>query len=173
MFYRTDLRQGEDCLEPAFQPDTGWTSVVYGPDYAIIETSWLERDPPPEVERLPQDLERLLYSGQAYPPALALALDVCEHTDLEYRALCDRLRDELTKRLDAQATDGFRLLRAVVDESGYMTRGEYYWVLGYFGTKVFWVSYGDYQIYPNPCSDFGLEEADLPNMLPDPWSRRI
>ncbi len=173
MFYRTDIRRTGDRAEPALPPDTGFTAVIYGSDYVIVETSWLGFDPPPGVDPVPEKLEQLLSSGQAYPPALALAMEACEDTNVDYPALCEHLHDELTKRLEAQATDGFRLLCAVVDESGYMTQGKYYWVLGYFGTKVYWVSYGDYQIYPNPCSDFGLEEADLPKMFPNPWSRRI
>lgn len=172
MFYRTDIRRTDGFVEPVFQPDTGWSHIVYGPDFVIIETP-RDIDPPPGVEPVPDRLARLLYSGQTYPPALALAIDVCDDTDLDYLSLCERLCNELTKRLDAQATDGFRLLCAVVEEVGFMARGEYYWVLGYFGAKVFWVSYGDYQIYPDDCSDFGLEEADLPKMFPNPWSRRI
>ena len=172
MFYRTALRQTEDYVEPAFRPDTGCSVLLYGPDYAIVRAHRLDLDPPPEVEPVPEQLALLLSSGQTYPPALALALDVCHRTELDYPELCQRLSDELRARLDRQAEDGFRLLRAVVGELGYMTLGEYYWVLGYSKSTVFWVSW-DYQIYPDHCSDFGLTEPELAILFPTPWSRRL
>ena len=63
-----------------------------------------------------------------------------------------------------------RFLRAAGEQLGYLTRGRYYWVLGYRNESVKWVS-SDYQIYTDHCSEFGLTAEELPRLFPTRWRR--
>lgn len=169
-FYCSKLRTVDDATEPALPDDIGYLIVVYGPDYAIFESDWLGRDLPEGVYPVPEGLARLLTSATGYPPARALAMESCQAKELDYSAMCKRLLDLLLARLCSQTDDGFRILRASGDQVGYLNRGQFYWVLGYLCDYVYWVS-SDYQIYSDHCSDFGLEEADLPVLFPRSWRR--
>lgn len=170
MFYRTDLRVLDDCTEPALPEDIGFLIVVYGHDYAIMETESLGSNLPQGVDPLPKCLARLLYSGRDYPPARALAMEACEDSEIDYSEMCGRLSRSLQEWFQSQPDDGFRFLRASGDQVGYMNRGQFYWVLGYVDDCVYWVS-SDYQIYPDHCSEFGLTEGQLPVLFPNPWRR--
>jgi hypothetical protein len=171
MFYCSGLRKVDECTEPTLPEGFGYLIVVYGSDYAIFESDWLGDDLPEGVYPLPEGLRRLLSSATGYPPARALAMESCERRDLPYDAMCRRLFDSLLLRSRSQAEDGFRFLRASGDQVGYMNRGQFYWVLGYLCDYVYWVS-SDYQIYPDHCSAFGLEEDDLPRLFPRNWQRK-
>ena len=172
MFYRTGIRSIDDCLEPALPDDVGYLIVAYGPDYAIADTAYLGAECQDGVEPVPEGLGRLLSSSQDYPPARALAMEYCENLKLDYPSLCDHLERLLLQRNLSQPTDGFRFLRAAGDQIGYMNRSQFYWVLGYVGDLVYWVS-SDYQIYKDHCSCFGLTGTQLAEMFPNPWTRPL
>ncbi len=165
MFYRTDVRMVDNCREPALPDDVGLLVVVYGCDFAIVESDSLGSDLPVGVESITNCLEKLLHSSFDYPPARALAMEACEGADLDYPAMCQRLAQSLEDRFHSQPSDGFRFLRAAGEQLGYLTRGRYYWVLGYRNDNVKWVS-SDYQIYTDHCSEFGLTEDQLPRLFP-------
>ena len=169
-FYRANLRTFDDCSEPALPEGLGFLIVVYGSDYAVLESDWPDNEKPPGVCPVPEGLARLLSSGSCYPPARALAMEGCERLDLDYSAMCERLSSLLLLRCLSQPEDGFRFLRAYGHQAGYLTRGKFYWVLGYVSNYVYWVSF-DYQIYTDPCSEFGLEERELPLLFPNGWRR--
>lgn len=169
-FYCSAIRTVDEATEPALPEDVGYLIVVYGRDYAIFETDYLGVDLPHGVHPVPEGLGRLLASATGYPPARALAMEDCEGQELDYEAACKRLFDSLFLRSRSQAEDGFRFLRATGDQVGYLNRGQFYWVLGYHCDHVYWVS-SDYQVYTDHCSDFGLEEGDLPSLFPLSWRR--
>lgn len=169
-FYCSKLRTLNDATEPALPDGIGYLIVVYGRDYAIFESDWLGRDLPEGVYPVPEGLARLLTSTMGYPPARALAMESCEDKELDYPDMCESLFESLLLNLRSQADDGFRILRASGDQVGYLNRGQFYWVLGYRCDFVYWVS-SDYQVYTDHCSDFGLEEGDLPLLFPRSWQR--
>ncbi len=61
-----------------------------------------------------------------------------------------------------QATDRYLLAEATREEIGYLTPGEFCWVLKYYpeSRTVSWVS-DDYSLYTNPVSDFNLDRKAL------------
>ena len=170
MFYRANVGETDDCRSPAIPDDLGFLVVVYGSDFVIFETGYLEGELPAGVEKIHPELNRLLASGEAYPPARALAMEYCENSELDYYSLCERLKDLLLERCAGQFSDGFRFLQATGDHVGYMNRSQFYWVLGYLGERVYWVS-SDYQIYCSPCSNFGLVPSELAGLFPNSWRR--
>lgn len=169
VFYRTDVRVVDNCREPALPDEVGFSLVAYGRDFAILETDSLGTDLPVGVEPITNCLAKLLHSSFDYPPARALAMEACKRT-MDYPKMCQCLAQSLEDRFHSQASDGFRFLRAAGEQLGYLTRGRYYWVLGYRDETVYWVS-SDYQIYPDHCSEFGLTEDQLPRIFPTPWRR--
>ncbi len=112
------------------------------------------------------ELEALLYSGMAYPPALALSRDDLERhfkrenpPRQEFEAYyCKRLYHYLSK----QDTCGYLLAQASHDELGYLTKGGFYWLVGYLADRkmVKWVS-GDYHVYTNDAAHFDIPRHRL------------
>jgi hypothetical protein len=68
----------------------------------------------------------------------------------------------LYRSLQMQATDRYLLAEATREEIGYLTPGEFCWVLKYYpeSQAVSWVS-DDYNTYTNPVSDFRLDRKAL------------
>lgn len=132
---------------------------------------WLADDEPATqgLEAVPDDLAVLLDSGMAYPPALASREDMKRRWhggNPSRKEFALSLVDALTQRLRAQPHAPYRLAQAVVDELGYLSRGQYVWVLSYDPgpSTVSWVS-SDYFIYKNPADDFDLHEAALATLV--------
>jgi hypothetical protein len=68
--------------------------------------------------------------------------------------------------LSRQPFAPYMLAEGLVDEPGYLTRGQYYWVLRYLpgDGAVRWVS-EDFQVYQNAASDFRLSATELDALL--------
>lgn len=116
-----------------------------------------------------RELQTLLWSGEAYPPAFALA-----RNDLKRRGrrgpmtLAEFKRSYATflrRRLRAQATSRHVLAESTVDDVAYRRKGEFCWVLRAPARliEICWVS-SDYFIYECRASEF---------KLPVNWPRRV
>lgn len=120
----------------------------------------------PNVVPVSNTLRTLVHSAKMYPPAMALARDYLSRkfanrkpTRMQFeRAYASTLRNHLKYQDKAR----FRLVEAVADEVGYLTRGGFYWAVRYDeATKcVSWVS-DDFFIYRNPVTDFKINPSVL------------
>ncbi len=139
--------------------------------WAIFEVSFVDDDPSEVgLEEVPDDLCTLLDSAKAYSPAMAIAgEDMARRwkgktpSRAEFAA---SYMESLRRVLRAQPESPYRLAEAIVDELGYLRKGEYAWILAYNSVtyRVSWVS-SDFQIYQNPVSDFDLDDDALAALL--------
>jgi hypothetical protein len=122
----------------------------------------------------------LLQSAERYPPALALAVaDLRRAGDPGWgpATISTRLVGALRRHLRAQSRKPFVLAEARASETGYLTRGEFYWILEYLKRStsgrplVRWVS-DDFNVYVNPASDFKLTKGLRGRLAPAASSRR-
>lgn len=196
--YRSpDVPEGTSYLMLA-EPGHGAPWAVY--DYRL----------PPEAEgwrpRLPlsDELDGLLASGTRYPPALALARDemsaAFRGATPSQAAFEAAYISALAGHLGRQREAGYLLARAKADQPGYLTRGEWYWVVGIVegdalraeplhrgeqtspsgfdfllqvvpnSKSARWVS-SDYEVYQDPVSDFELDPDAIESLGP-PARRR-
>jgi hypothetical protein len=141
-----------------------------GGRWALWEVEGFHPKRNPNAIPVKEDLRELIESALRYPPALAIARD-----DVERKAgpawgaerLAAAYATALRRVMRSQPMAPFVLAEAVVEEIGYASAGNFYWVLRYIpplhrgevGT-VNWVS-GDYFIYTNRASDFRLTQAML------------
>ena len=112
------------------------------------------------------DLTNLIESAKRYPPALALARE--EMVDVYgdghpgqsdfARAYGTALQTHLAKQYEAPHV----LARALRGQAGYLTEGEWYWVLEISGSPVLaaWVS-ADFHIYNSDIGEFDLTGEQL------------
>lgn len=119
---------------------------------------------PRRTKPLPSGLIALIESGNSFPPALALA-----STDLRRRGspdwqppqISNFLARALRRHLRQQPCSGYVLAEARRTEPGYLTAGEFVWVLhvrhqGRARRRlVTWVS-SDFNVYENQARDFKL-----------------
>jgi hypothetical protein len=116
------------------------------------------------VRPVPSAIEAILDSGRRYPPALALARDEADSftEGINQEEYSRRFAERVAHHLQRQAAAVYQLAPAVVDDPGYASKGQYYWVLQYLSesSEVRWVS-DDYQVYRNSASDFHLSEDQL------------
>jgi hypothetical protein len=121
------------------------------------------------LSRVPPKLDVLLHSGQHYPPALALARDdmnraftAKQPTRLKFVAVYSAV---IRAHLRRQARAPYRLAQVEVDETGYLAKGEFVWVLRYDpqSREVYWVS-DDFHVYRNPAKHFRLSRAMLKDL---------
>ena len=79
---------------------------------------------------------------------------------------CDVYRELLIEHLRQQPAAPYVLVEALGEEPGYLTRGQFYWVLRYLrgANAVQWVS-ADYFVYENAVSDFALSDEQLSDLL--------
>ncbi|MCW5868909.1 MAG: hypothetical protein KIS61_16720 [Candidatus Eremiobacteraeota bacterium] len=151
-----------------------WT--LYAANFVIIETSvWL-----PEAEgvvNITGDLESLLASTVAYPPARALACRGLEDSDLSWPEFAQQLEEGLRNYIESQATSGFRLLRCLKDQGasldmgGYGGVGRYYWALAANEETVDWVSDHTYEVFWSHIGEFEVPAGCvLSPELPGPLS---
>jgi hypothetical protein len=109
-------------------------------------------------------LAALIESGKRYPPALALARQETEEVfeghqpSIEefQRAYIDTVRHHLSHQHEAR----YVLAMAMRDEAGYLSKGEWYWILRTGSSAVSWVS-DDFCVYDNPLADFDLTDTQL------------
>ncbi len=119
---------------------------------------------------MPPDIEAILESARRYPPALALARDEAsgfpagaKMTRADFAA---RYAQRVAHHLDRQPEAPYLIAEAVVEEPGYLSRGQRYWVLRYLrgSNEVRWVS-DDFHVYQNAVSDFRLSASQLDRLL--------
>jgi hypothetical protein len=136
-----------------------------------IKSQWalvsISRDRAP-LGTIPVDheLDQLLFSAVRYPPALALARPAFERDARPHwspKRLAATFADLLRLHLRAQHRSHFVLAEALVDELGYLTSGEFVWLLTLTRDHgkhdlVRWVS-SDFQIYTNPARHFRISPA--------------
>ena len=122
---------------------------------------------PRRTKPLSTGLIALIESGHAFPPALALA-----STELRRRGspaweppqITNFLARALRHHLRRQPCSGYVLAEARRGEAGYLSAGEFIWVLhvrreGRARRRlVTWVS-SDFNVYENPARDFNLPRS--------------
>jgi len=120
----------------------------------------------PGFREVSDELFVLLTSAEGYPPAMALARnevgkkwDGLRPTQQQFAA---SLAESLRQHLREQPQVNYRLAEAVREDLGYLSKGEFCWVLQYSPAlkKVRWVS-SDYFVYENAASDFNLSQQQL------------
>ena len=164
--YEPALPEGTYCELLA---EIGFGHVSGRPGDALYLVRWPEDEPePPGTRSVSKELEKLLSSGRAYPPALAIARAVRFQKEsshwLEAEAV-EKFTTVLRTELDRQRDRPFFLAKALGDndDSFYKTSGEYYWILDYTPAKkepLWWVS-GDYFVYTAPVTDFEVDVSWL------------
>lgn len=120
------------------------------------------------IEILSDYLDSIIFSALRYPPALALAL---EEINEEYASKEDFLLDFeniLKKYLKAQEKTSFLMLEGVLDDMGYLSKGEFSWIVGYNpeSNSLYWVS-DDFNIYLNHSRYFDFRGINLKERFKD------
>lgn len=157
---------------PALPEGTGFVLLAGpddGPKWGIFacgnEVDFSER-----VQAVSADIEAVLESGRRYPPALALARDEAsmfpDGAKIGRVEFASRYAGRVIHHLDRQPAAPYVMAEAVVDEPGYLSRGQRYWVLRSLRGlgEVRWVS-DDFQVYQNAASDFRLSASQLETLL--------
>jgi len=152
-----EFPEGVDYLLLADLPKSDWGVYEFSTNR---DEGWT---PPAPVSN---ELALLIESGKRYPPALAFARDEVRQLFDEHRpshaefttAYSAALRTHLSRQPEAP----FVMAQALGDEVGYLSRGEWYWVLGVTGSPqiVSWVS-ADFHVHNNPVADFDLTGQQL------------
>lgn len=142
-------------------------------EWAIYNVKFLEDKPTADgLEIVPDDLCVLLYSAEAYSPALAIARDAMARRwqgNAPSRAEFAVCYVEILRRLlKAQADSPYRLAEVLVEELGYLAKGEFVWILRYDAPshEVSWVS-SDFFVYRNSADDFDLDDDALASLTSD------
>jgi len=123
-----------------------------------------------QVRAVDDALGEIIRSAERYPPALALARDHCitlfDGRVCAREEFCEAYRDSLIEHMRQQPRGPYVFAEAVGEERGYLTRGQFYWVLRHLRGEgaVRWVS-ADYFTYQNPASDFALSDGQLAALL--------
>jgi hypothetical protein len=141
-------------------------------DLPGLEWGIFEIDPgdPGSPENLVSDeLAGLIESAKRYPPALGLAREelgqvfgeACPSQTEFARAYGVALRTHLSRQHESP----YVLAPALRDEVGYLTKGEWYWVLGVSGNPAMasWVS-DDFHIHSNDVNDFDFTGQQLKHL---------
>lgn len=127
---------------------------------------WRDVKPRPGILVVSERLHTLLDSGERYPPAIARAYSWinrhCEGKKVSRTEFLSQYEDILYRSPRMQATDRYLLAEAARMEIGYLTPGEFCWVLKYYpeSQTVSWVA-DDYSLYTNPVTDFSLDRKAL------------
>ena len=134
--------------------------VQWGIFDADEDESWSPENP------VSDELAGLIESAKRYPPALGLAReevrqvfgDHCPSQQEFARAYGTALRTHLSRQHEAS----YVMAPALRNEVGYLTEGEWYWVLRISGNPpaVSWVS-DDFHVYSNDMSDFDFTGQQL------------
>jgi len=156
--FEPDFPRGVDFLLLADLPELDWG--VYEFDVKRDDDNWMPPDPAGD------ELAALIESGKRYPPALALARDELVMVFGEHRPTQDEFAtayaSAIRSGLSRQPEVPFLLVQSLTDEPGYLSKGEWYWILRVTGTPpvACWVS-DDYHVYKNPVTDFDLTGQQL------------
>jgi len=72
----------------------------------------------------------------------------------------------LKQQLSQQKNDQFLLVEAITEESGYLYKGEFVWVIRFFPetNEVLWVS-DDFYLYRNSITDFKVTTEWLQHLI--------
>jgi hypothetical protein len=175
-YYLIDYVPAEHGSAPALPKGIGFlllAAPAFDPEWGLFEVD-RELVVSDQVRAVPRYTEDALLSAMRYPPAVALARDAMSNefdgqqpTDAEF---CARYAECLREHMTLQPTAPYLFVKATADEPGYLTAGQFYWVLRYLrgSDTVAWVS-SDYFVYHNAAADFDLssEQADA-LLLPFP-----
>ena len=157
---------------PALPDDTPFVLLAGPrdqPTWGIFACS-TEVDSSERVQPVSADIESILESGRRYPPALALARNDASvlpgSPSMSRHDFAGRYAQRVVYHLSRHPEAPYLIAEAVVDEPGYLSRGQRYWVLRYLrgANEVRWVS-DDFQIYQNAASDFRLTANQLADLL--------
>jgi hypothetical protein len=167
MYYFVRWKHTVNGYTPELPDDVGFAMLAEpgrasdGPGFALFECH-LPDDfrKSAAVKPVSSDLAELLESAKDYPPALALARDEVADKARSEAAFAKKLAERLIYHLERQASSPFFLAKAIVSESFYKEAGGYYWIVGYSGGQVQWVS-RDYHVYRDSISDFDLDTSEL------------
>ena len=172
-YYIVDYIPFENGWMPVLPAETSFMLLAapHGdpPRWGIFQV-WAEVPPSEQVREIEDQLREIILSGERYPPALALAREESsagfDGRVPSRQEFCRLYGDIVIEHMRRQAQAPYVLVEAVGEESMYLTRGQFYWVLRYLRGSggVQWVS-ADYFIYENPASDFALSEEQLSNLL--------
>ena len=174
MYHFVDLIDSND-VEGAKEPDIPGCVISFRAKYpSSLESTWCFCDSVfdaddvrlLDLEKVSDELTILLDSAKSYAPAYALSFStvnsIWPQTKKEYEHnLINALRDQLQK----QSENGFFLCEAKFQEAGFLSKGEFVWVVKYIPEikEILWVS-SDYEIYQDPMSKFNLNESSLNNL---------
>lgn len=152
------------------EPDNG--SVPHTPAesrWALFRLEAGDGIDAPTAEPVPRPLATLLHSAESYPPAMALAREAVSRdtaTPLSRTVFTRRLAWLIRRYLADQRTSGYLLARAVRRQSGYILRGDWYWIVAYDQERdvVYWVSAWCFQVYGDNRSYFDVAPPDLAHL---------
>ena len=111
-------------------------------------------------------LEELLFSAERFPPAIAIARNeissLCSKKKLTKQEFLLEYEVCIKKHLQSQRSNKYIFTEAIKDELGYISKGSFYWLIGYDvkDNKVLWVS-DDYFIYGNSADCFDISEDEI------------
>jgi hypothetical protein len=168
-YYFIDWEHTEQGYRPAIPEDLPFLMLAEpgaaseGATFGLFECDFPEGvERPDSVHRVPSELAELIDSAKDYPPALALVrhdprLRASLSSPPEFGKVLGEL---LVNQLHEQIAAPFFLAKARRTEVGYKDAGGYYWIVGYDGEKVRWVS-RDYHVYTDLAEDFDLDMVVL------------
>jgi hypothetical protein len=171
-YYIADYQTTKHGLAPALPPKVGFLLMASPGDAPPWGVFGCNSEVPlsANVRQIPEDLSFALAGAKHYPPALALAREDLGKEFKDRRAseleVCRRYAAALREHMAQQPNAPYLFVQATGDEPGYLTRGQFYWVLRYLkgSDAVKWVS-SDYFVYENPTSDFAVSQDQLAALL--------
>ncbi|MFN8577008.1 MAG: hypothetical protein U0354_09145 [Candidatus Sericytochromatia bacterium] len=113
-------------------------------------------------EEISNELDFLICSSFSYPPALTFAREKFEYIQNSKEDFLNNVKRALIYYLDEQPNNNFFLSKAKNQHTGYLYKGQYYWIVEYIreDNKVKWVS-DDYIIYEANVNDFYINDMNL------------
>lgn len=141
-------------------------SPFYESEFSLFECDIKESDKFPNIEKVPKENFFLIESAKQYPPALAIGRDNIQDQFKSHptrKEFLDTYCQVLESLLSQQRDSKYFICKASKTESGYLYKGEYYWIIDYKKSgEVSWVS-RDYFVYQNCLEYFDVEEEYLIN----------
>jgi hypothetical protein len=162
-----NLREGAES-RPEFPEGVDYLLLADLPkiDWGVYEFSVKSGEGWTPAAPVSNKLAVLIESGKRYPPALALAREELVELFGEHRpsqsefttAYTAALRTHLSRQPEAP----FLLAPALGDEGGYLSAGEWYWILRVTGSPPIasWVS-ADFNVHNSAVADFDLTGQQL------------
>lgn len=150
-----DCPKGYGCILLADLQEIPW-GIFDVPD----DEFWTPDNP------VSDDLACLIESAMRYPPALGLGRDELSQVFDDHRPsqteLAGAYGTALRTHLSLQHEAPYVMAPALTDDAGYLTKGQWYWVLKISGNppSALWVS-DDFRIYESDMDDFDLTGQQL------------